>query len=131
LQVLLLEDTAEQRVLITEYLELDGHEVQVASDGADGLAKFADSPYDLVITDRAMPEVGGDEVARKIKQEDPDKPVIMLTGFGEVMDAPDEMPEGVDFVLSKPVTLEEVRRAISRVMSKKRDWRSSGSCSDA
>ena len=131
LQVLLLEDTEEQRELITEYLELDGHEVQVASDGADGLAEFADSPYDLVITDRAMPEVGGDEVARKIKQEDPDKPVIMLTGFGEVMDAPDEMPEGVDFVLSKPVTLEEVRRAISRVMSKKRDWRSSGSCSDA
>ena len=116
LSVLVVEDEMEQRELIREYLELDGHEVYVATDGADGLAKFAEGWYDLVITDRSMPEKGGDEVALEVKKEAPKKPVIMLTGFGDMMDASGQRPEGVDLILSKPVNLAGLRDAIADTM---------------
>ena len=115
--VLVIEDEAEQRELLTEYLELDDHRVDTAADGREGLTKFSDDRYDVVITDRSMPEMGGDQLAREIKGRAPEKPVIMLTGFGDMMEAEGHLPSGVDLVLSKPVTLNELRQAIARAVS--------------
>jgi DNA-binding NtrC family response regulator len=70
--------------------------------------------FDLVITDRAMPEMGGDQLAAAIMGIAPDKPVIMLTGFGDLMTAKGEKPAGVKAILSKPVTLDALRQAIAQ-----------------
>jgi FixJ family two-component response regulator len=69
---------------------------------------------DLVITDRAMPRMGGDELASCVKQLQRPVPVIMVTGFGVLM-AAEEMPPGVDLVLSKPLTLQTLLDAVARV----------------
>jgi YesN/AraC family two-component response regulator len=73
------------------------------------------SPYDLIITDRAMPDMSGDRLALEAKRVAPLVPVLMLSGFGEFMNATGERPEGVDAVVSKPVTIDDLRDAIAMV----------------
>ncbi|MFW5915220.1 MAG: response regulator, partial [Planctomycetota bacterium] len=116
LKILVVEDAPEQLELIKEYLRMDDHQVNTAPDGQKGLTRFMDGYYDLVITDRSMPELNGDQLAREIKKEAPEKPVIMMTGFGDMMDAAEEKVEEVDMVLSKPVTLDKLREAIAAIM---------------
>ena len=71
--------------------------------------------FDLIVTDRAMPEMGGDELAAAIERLSPNTPVIMLTGFGDLMEAKGEHPAGVDVVVGKPVTLDALADAIRQV----------------
>jgi FixJ family two-component response regulator len=65
-----------------------------------------------------MPEVGGDQVAAQIARSAPDIPVIMLTGFGDLMNARGDHPPGVDAIVSKPVTLDALTHAIRKVTAK-------------
>jgi FixJ family two-component response regulator len=65
-----------------------------------------------------MPRVGGDYVAEQIKKISPKTPVIMLTGFGDIMTERKEQPIGVDEIIGKPTTQNDLRRAIAAVMRK-------------
>ncbi len=116
LKVLIAEDEKPQRELLKKMLETDGHTVETASDGAEALEKFGNGSFQLIIVDRAMPEMNGDKLAAEIKEVSPDKPVIMLTGFGDTMDAADEKPDGVDHLISKPITRDKLRHSLSKVM---------------
>mgnify|MGYP006279751973 CR=1 FL=1 len=115
-KVLVVEDEEDQRLLVKEYLEAHGCDVTTAADGPEGVEKFLDGWYNVVITDRAMPGMSGIQVARTIRKRAPEKPIIMLTGFGEMMDAAGETVEDVDVVLSKPVTMKELRNALGEVL---------------
>ncbi|MFP4026175.1 MAG: ATP-binding protein [Candidatus Brocadiia bacterium] len=118
LKILVVEDEKDQRELLTQYLELDGHKVDVKQNGNEGLRTFMNGYYDLVITDRSMPEISGDVFAARVKKEAPQKPVIMLTGFGDMMEAAGEDVPGVEVLLSKPVTLDQLREALIKVMNR-------------
>jgi DNA-binding NtrC family response regulator len=102
-------------MMIERFLQADDHRVRVAASGKQAIEKFREERSDLVITDRAMPDISGDEVARAVKDMSPDTPVILLTGFGEIMKDAGEMPEGVDSVMSKPLTLQDLRNVMGRV----------------
>jgi signal transduction histidine kinase len=117
LRVLVVDDEDVVREMIGEYLKLDGHLVEAANSGRDGLEKFRNSRFDLVLLDRAMPDMNGDQVAAAIKSANPAMPVIMLTGFGSMMDAADEKPTGVDFIVGKPVTIDGLRDALSKAVA--------------
>lgn len=112
LRVLVVDDDDAVRGITVAYLETDGHELETAGSGGDALLKFRQGKFDLVITDRAMPGMNGDALARAIKKEAPQQPVILLTGFGDLMSAQREHPEGVDVVLGKPAPLAVLRDAI-------------------
>ncbi|MBI1737233.1 MAG: response regulator [Candidatus Rokubacteria bacterium] len=114
LRILVVEDEPTVRRVITEQLSADGHTVDSATNGAEGLEKVLAGWFDLVITDRAMPEMGGDQLAAAIHEIAPTKPVIMLTGFGELMAAKGDRPAGVTLVVSKPVTQEQLRHAVAQ-----------------
>ena len=114
LHVLLVEDRAMVRDVISQYLLVDGHTVGTAINGRDGLEKFHEGKFDLVITDREMPDMNGDRLAVAIKQIAPKQHVIMLTGYGDMMKYVGEMPEGVDTLLSKPITLSDFREALAK-----------------
>jgi len=116
LRVLLAEDESVIRDLLEDYLKIDGHAVETAQDGREALAKVSTGAFDLVITDRAMPGANGDEVAHAAKARNPAPPVILLTGFGDLMHDAGECPPGVDLVLGKPVTIENLQSAIRKVM---------------
>ena len=113
LRILFVEDEPVVRKAISQQLLAVGHTVETADNGVEGLEKFMSGWFDLVITDRAMPEMGGDELAATIVRVTPDKPIIMLTGFGDLMDAKGEKPAGVRVVMSKPVMIDQLTRAIA------------------
>ena len=112
LHVLVIDDEPMVRELVTDYLTADGHEVESATNGREGLEKFHAGVFDLVITDRAMPEMNGDEVARAIKRESPSIPVVMLTGFGDMMKDDGSLPPDVNQVVGKPVSRLELQRVV-------------------
>ena len=115
LRVLAVDDEPRVLGVLKEYLTGDGHAVETASSGREGIEKFRADRFDLVVTNRAMPGLSGDRLAGLVKKAAPDTPVILLTGFSEFMDAAGEHPEGVDLVLSKPLTLAALREAVARV----------------
>ena len=112
LRVLFVDDNPVVRELITEYLEADNHTFETAESGAEGLRKLEKGHFDLVITDSAMPGMSGSEFAKSIRKSNRDIPVIMLTGFGQIMQSGNNLPAGVSMVLSKPVTRSALRAAI-------------------
>jgi CheY-like chemotaxis protein len=108
------------REVLSVYLEEDHHQVVIAPNGRVGLEKFkAEGPFDLVMTDRAMPEMNGDQLAEAIKALNPQQPIILLTGFGDLMIGAGEKPPGVDLVVAKPFTLAALRSAMSQVTEEK------------
>ncbi len=116
LHILVVEDEPLVREVIEVYLREDHHLVRTAVNGRDGLEKYRTGIFDLVITDRSMPEVNGDVLAAEIKKLSPHQPVILLTGFGDLMSGAGEKPEGVDLVVSKPFTLISLREAIAKAV---------------
>ena len=117
LRILVVDDQPVIRSLLQEHLERDGHVVVTAGDGREALAEFHAAPFDLLLTDQAMPGMNGMALAAAVKEVTPRTPVILLTGFGDMLGAP-EPGSDVDLVLNKPVTLLELRRAIARVLAK-------------
>jgi len=118
LNVLVVDDEPMVRQLVTEYLTGDGHTVETATNGRKGLERFFKGKFDLVVTDRAMPEMSGDQMAEAIKAEAPGTPVILLTGFGDIMMAKDEKPSGAALIVAKPVTMGDLRKAVAMVTAK-------------
>ncbi|MDB6155839.1 MAG: Histidine kinase [Chthoniobacteraceae bacterium] len=114
LRILVVDDEPLVREVIAIYLGEDNHIITTACNGREGLEKFNADNFDVVLTDRAMPEMNGEQLAFEIKQRNPKQPVILLTGFGE--SAGDE-PMGVDLVVSKPFTMNTLRSAISRCLA--------------
>jgi len=115
LHVLVVDDEPIARDVLSEYLMGDGHTVDTAVNGREAFEKFKAGRYALVITDRAMPEVGGDQLAAMVKEVAPDTPVILLTGFGDLMNAAGEKPDGVDMVVKKPIRLATLREVLAKM----------------
>jgi signal transduction histidine kinase len=116
LHILVVEDEPLVREVIEVYLREDNHMIETACNGREGLEKYRAGTFDLVLTDRAMPEVNGDVLARQIKELNPHQPIVLLTGFGDLMSGAGEKPEGVDLVVSKPFTLHSLREALSKAL---------------
>ena len=114
LRVLLVDDDPQVREVLTAFLEVEGHGVQAAETGLDGLRQFREGEFDLVITDKAMPGLSGDQMAIEIKRLSPAMPVILLSGFNSTGE--DEKIPGVDVIACKPITMPSLREAITRAM---------------
>ena len=117
LKLLVVDDEPSVRQIISSLLATDGHEVVTANDGRKGLEKFLSGAFDVVLTDRAMPKMNGDQLAAAIKQISPGTPIVMLTGFSGVMEASGEKPAGVDVIVGKPVTRAMLRQALAQVVA--------------
>ena len=114
LRILAVDDDAATLRSLGRMLRALGHSVELAASGSEGLDRFRESKYDLVVTDRAMPDKNGDQLAEAIKELVSDQPVIMLTGLGNMMGT-EEKPQGVDLVLGKPVTMDMLRQALLNI----------------
>jgi CheY-like chemotaxis protein len=120
LRILCVDDELLLREALQEALEREGHTVELADGGKSGLRQFGAArrrgePFDVVITDLGMPHVSGRQVARGVKSEAPETPVILLTGWGVRLKAEDDVPAYVDLMLSKPPTIAALNRALARV----------------
>jgi CheY-like chemotaxis protein len=115
LRILLAEDDDRLRQLIALQMESMGHTVESASDGTQALEKFQQAPFDLILTDLSMPRLNGLALVEAARKEMAEIPVIMLTGFGAMLLPDGERPPGVDILLAKPITRENLAAAIAQV----------------
>jgi PAS domain S-box-containing protein len=117
LRVLLAEDEPQVRDIEAEYLRGDGHFVETAADGREAMERFAQWGYDVVVVDRAMPEMNGDQLTAAIKQKSPNTPVVMVTGFADMPVEGADVAHQPDLILRKPITQMTLRQAIARVLA--------------
>lgn len=117
-RVLLVDDDPLVCDSIRRMLEFDRHNVQVAHSAAEALAICEQQSFDLVILDYMMPVMKGDQLAARLKERFPDRPVIMITADAEKVESPGAKPSGVDLIVGKPFRLEDLREAVSNALLK-------------
>jgi DNA-binding response OmpR family regulator len=108
MRVLLVEDHAKLAVTVARGLRRLGMAVDVAFDGEDALVHTAITEYDVVVLDRDLPGVHGDEVCRRLVGEERDCRVLMLTAAGTIEDRVEGLTIGADDYLSKPFDASEL-----------------------
>ena len=101
--------------ILRHYLAHDLHSVETAHDGHEALERVRARTFDLVITDRAMPHMHGDELAAEVKRLSPRTRVILLTGYSG--EEPHALSPSLDAVVLKPVTHAALRAIIGRTMT--------------
>jgi DNA-binding response OmpR family regulator len=117
MRFLLVEDDPRVARLVQRGLTEAGHDVEVAHDGAEGLAQAESGGYDLVVLDVMLPGLDGLEVCRRLRQRRVRTPILMLTARDAVGDRVRGLDAGADDYLVKPFALEELLarvRALSR-----------------
>lgn len=117
--VLIIDDDPDVLSTLAKHLVYFGYEVITATDGLEGMKKLEEGGYDLVITDIVMPYVSGVGVVSRLKEKNPDIPVIAITGYGK---EPEEaaMEKDADLVLTKPVKIPVLKGHISKLLSLKK-----------
>ena len=120
LRILCVDDEAPVLDVLRIILQSAGHHVEAASNGHGALeafrsAKARNVSFDVVLTDLGMPKMDGRQVAKLIKAESSGTPVIMLTGWGDIMKVEGNHPELIDVVLSKPPQVNELFLAIRKL----------------
>jgi two-component system, OmpR family, response regulator VanR len=108
MRVLVCEDEPRVAGAIARGLRRQGAAVDVTGDGAGALYKARLHPYDVVVLDRDLPEVHGDDVCRTLNAEQPDTKVLMLTAAAALDDVVDGLSLGADDYLAKPFRFEEL-----------------------
>jgi CheY-like chemotaxis protein len=113
-RILLVEDQQLIRVSLRMVLELDDHHVTEAGNGAEALSLFTVGEFDLVITDFEMPVMEGNELASSLKLLEPSLPILMVTASER---AHSDVENPADALLSKPLTMRELRGALGKLLS--------------
>ena len=115
-RILVVDDDPMVADSIRRMLVFDGHEVELAGSAEEAVAIFGKGTFDLTLVDYEMPKTKGDQLAIALKAMAPSRPVVMFTGYAEVVGSGDKPLQGVDFVLGKPFDLEELRRTLARFL---------------
>ncbi len=118
--VLVLEDEEQIRQMLVESLTQAGYRVASAGDGLSGLASFQRERFDVVLADLSLPERSGLEVARDVKRMSPETAVVLLTGWGHLLDPVRLRASGVDLTLVKPFRLERVLAVVAEALRLRR-----------
>jgi DNA-binding NtrC family response regulator len=111
-RILIVDDEEDLISTMAERLELRGFQVRTATTGADALRLVADSAFKVIILDVKMPGIGGLDLMTRIKQEQPDLPVILFTGHSSLADAQRGTQEGAFAYLLKPIKIDEMINTI-------------------
>src|SRR4051812_20679972 len=117
MRILVAEDEPRIAAAVARGLRREGMAVDVAGDGAAALFKARVYPYDVVVLDRDLPELHGDEVCRALSAEQPRTKVLMLTAARSTDDLVEGLALGADDYLSKPFRFAELvarLRALAR-----------------
>jgi two-component system response regulator AtoC len=115
--ILIVEDDALFRSFLSTVLKEEGHRVEEARDGKEGLAKFMGGDFDLGITDLKMPGLSGMDLLKEAKREKPESRWIIMTAFGSIDSAVEAMKAGASDYLTKPLqNPQELRHVVRRVL---------------
>jgi DNA-binding response OmpR family regulator len=117
LTFLIVEDEPALREFLTESLRREGHRTLEAADGPTALDLAAGRPIDVVLLDIRLPgEMDGHAVCRRLRDQDPVVPIIMLTALGSERDVVAGLESGADDYVTKPLRFAELRSRIRAVL---------------
>jgi len=116
--ILIIDDEKAIRKTLTEILSFEGYKIEEAADGEEGLKKFKEKTYDLVLCDIKMPKLDGIEFLQKAGEVNPDVPVIMISGHGNIETAVEAVKKGAYDFISKPPDLNRLLITIRNAMDK-------------
>lgn len=121
LRVLVVDDESRLTELLKLELDVEGYDVEVASDGATGLIRAKASPSpDLIILDWNLPDFSGIDICQRIRAGGLTMPILMLTGHDEITDRVRALDAGVDDYLVKPFSIDELMARL-RAMHRRAD----------
>lgn len=116
-KILVVEDEQDCREGLAKILTREGYEVVTAESGEDALMEVKRQDFDLIITDLIMPGISGIDVLKKVHAQNPDIPVIIVTGYGVVTHYFEAMALGAFEYFLKPFRLDELRRVVSKALT--------------
>jgi len=116
-KILVVDDSEEVREVLRELLSRHGYTVVTAPDGESGLVELDTRTFDMAMVDLGLPGISGLEVARRLKERWPTTPVALMTGYGDRLGADDAQTKGIDFVLAKPFSLDQLRSVVDLAMT--------------
>jgi CheY-like chemotaxis protein len=118
-RILVVDDEETLRDVLVEVLTRDGHEVDSAADGAEGLRRAEAQRYDLVITDLRMPNLEGPELYRAVRQRYADNPprVIFMSANTGIEEYATFLAETGEPALEKPFNLADMRQVVLQVLA--------------
>ncbi len=116
--ILIIDDEKAIRKTLSEILSYEGYKIDEAGDGEEGLKKFSEKIYDVVLCDIKMPKVDGIEFLEKSKDINPDVPIIMISGHGNIETAVEAVKKGAFDYISKPPDLNRLLITLRNALDK-------------
>jgi len=116
--ILIIDDEKAIRKTLSEILSFEGYKIDEAGDGEEGLKKFRDKNYDVVLCDIKMPKIDGIEFLQKAGEINNDVPVIMISGHGNIETAVEAVKTGAYDYISKPPDLNRLLITIRNAMDR-------------
>jgi Response regulator containing CheY-like receiver, AAA-type ATPase, and DNA-binding domains len=116
--ILIIDDEKAIRKTLSEILSYEGYKIEEAGDGEEGLKRFKEKNFDVVLCDIKMPKLDGIEFLDKAREANPDVPVIMISGHGTIETAVEAVKKGAYDYISKPPDLNRLLITIRNAMDK-------------
>jgi putative nucleotidyltransferase with HDIG domain len=119
-RVLVVDDEKFIRDILADFLTMEGYMVRTAENGRQAVVELSRAPFDLVLTDLKMPQMGGLELLKHVSELQPEALTVIMTGFGTVETAIDSMKHGAYDYILKPFKVEEIVHVVQRGLEKQR-----------
>ena len=116
--ILIIDDDKAIRKTLTEILRYEGYKIDEAADGEEGLRKFSNTSYDLVLCDVKMPKMDGIEFLEKSRAINSDVPIIVISGHGNIETAVEAVKKGAFDFISKPPDLNRLLITLRNALDK-------------
>ncbi|HKQ60836.1 MAG TPA: response regulator, partial [Candidatus Polarisedimenticolaceae bacterium] len=117
-RILVIDDEQAIVQLVSDALSAEGHQVELAMSGREGVQLAVLSHFDMVLTDLGMPDMSGWEVASRIRKDSPDVPVVLVTGWGASIDEDEVRRHGVAAVVHKPFEIRELLQTTAAILER-------------
>jgi DNA-binding NtrC family response regulator len=118
--VLIVDDEFSVRDSLTHWFEKDGYRTGSAQDGREALQRLEEGSWDVVLLDIKMPGIDGLELQRRIRDVEPEIPIIMITAFASVESAVQALKEGAFDYVTKPIDPDELSHLVRRAVEQRR-----------
>ena len=116
-KILIVDDELILRESLADWLKRDGYQTDTAQSGEDALEKIKDTRYDILFVDIKMGGMSGLEVLKKVKSDDPDAAVVIITAYGAIATAIEAMKNGAFDYLQKPFDPSELGILVDKIMT--------------
>jgi signal transduction histidine kinase/ActR/RegA family two-component response regulator len=120
LRILVVDDEPAVRDLLRDVFECEGYKVVAASGGYEALSYMESRTFDLIFTDIGMPGMSGWELVRAIRRKKQQIPIVVITGWGELVDGKEQTSAEVNWVLTKPFSIEKILELAKEVANNKK-----------